>query len=366
MGNRGECSRRGQRVKTRVRMAKMLMRGVNFSCSLIVLAMLSTVFTIFNATRTIPSRGSFSAWAPGQKIWPQVTLLVIACISLFMSVVIIYAYWKGGHKRAEKAAVYYTAFAVTFFIFSIVMWGIGAGILQGSRQTSQGKDMWSWSCADNTRKQLFQNDVDYDLMCRLQSWSLICAIIEIVVETVTIVIYGIVFYRYYSKRQLRKSMANRDRARSDLYLSQLRAQSAPNTPGLVAPYSARDGGWRPPADYYNSAPEVEEGNTQYVNADQKRKPAPFRLQPPPIKIQGATPKMEQVGFSPVQANARARTPSPPEDHSSLMASVSQETQQEHFHAAPGERVYEYVPPPGAYEPAPLSPGAEARSPRFAL
>ena len=123
-------------------MAKMLMRGVNFSCSLIVLAMLSTTLTIINATISIPSRSGFSAWAPGQKIWPQVTLLVIACISLFMSVVIVYAYWKGGHRRAEKAAVYYSAFAVAFFIFSIVMWGIGAGILivEGLRGSGSSGD----------------------------------------------------------------------------------------------------------------------------------------------------------------------------------------------------------------------------------
>ena len=343
----------------------MLMRGVNFSCSLIVLSMLATVFTILHATISIPSRGGFTAWAPGQKIWPQVTLLVIAVVSLFSSVLIIYAYWKGGHKRAEKAAVYYTAFSVTFFVFSIVMWGIGAGILQGSRQTSDGKDMWSWSCTDNTRKELFQNDVDYDLICRLQNWSLICAIIEIVVETITIAVYGVIFYRYYSKRQLRKTMANRDRARSDLYLSQLRDQTAPNTPGLKAPYSARDGGWKAPSDPYNNLSDAEEGNTQYVSADQKHKPAPFRLQAPPIKVQGPTPRMDQVGFTPAQT--RARTPSPPEEdqRSPLMSGVPQQTQQDHFDAAPGEPVYGDVGIPGAYE-APISPGfEETRSPRFA-
>lgn len=331
-------------------MAKMLLRGVNFSCSLIVLSMLSATFTIFNATKTLPSRSSFTPWAPGQMIWPQVVLLCIACASLFASIIIFYAYWKGGHRRAEKAAVYYTAFAVVFFVFSIVMWGIGLGVLQGSRQNSQNKDMWGWSCVDNTRKTLFQNDVDYELICRLQNWSLLCAIIEIIVETITIAVYGIVFYRFYSKQQLRKSMANRDRARSDLYLAQLRSQSAPNTPGL-APYSARDGGWKAPSDNYANASDEEEGNTQYISADKKHKPAPFRLQAPPIKVQGATPKMEQVGFAPI-----ARTPSPQEElgpHSPLMNQDVQ-TQQEHFHAAPGEQVYEDVPIPGAYEP-PLSP-----------
>ena len=338
-------------------MAKMLMRGVNFSCSLIVLSMLSATFTIFNATKAIPARNSLPPWAPQQKIWPQVTLLAISCASLLASVVIFYAYWRGGHKRAEKAAVYYTAFAVAFFVFSIVMWGIGAGVLQGSKNNSGGKDMWGWACKSNERKTLFQNDVSYDLICRLQSWSLVCCIIEVVVETITIAVYGVVFYRFYSKRQLRKSMANRDRARSDLYLTQLRGQSAPNTPGFAAPYSARDGGWKPPVDYYAHAPDVEDG-TQFVAADRKGPQVPFKLQAPPIKIQGATPKMQQVGFTPVQISTRERTPSPPEDqHSPLMAEIPQETQQEHFHAAPGEQVYEQVAIPGAYE-APASPGAE--------
>ena len=345
-------------------MAKFLLRGVNFSCSLIVLAMLSTVFVIFNATKALPTRSSFPAWAPDQKIWPQVTVLVIACISLAACVVIFYLYCKGGHRRAEKAAVYYAAFAVAFFVFSIVMWGAAAGVLHGSKQNSDGQDMWGWSCVDNTRKQLFQNEVDYELMCRLQNWSLVCAIIEIVVEVITIAVYGVVFYRFYSKRELRKSMANRDRARSDLYLSQLRAQSAPNTPGLAAPYSARDGGWKPPMDSYGNAADMEDGNVQYVNADKKHQPGPFKLQAPPIRVQGATPKMEQTGFTPIDTTARSRSPSPPEDQSSpLMADAPVETQQDHFHAAPGEQVYETVAIPGAYE-APQSPRLEQQQSYF--
>ena len=355
---------RDVKIKTRVRMAKMLLRGVNFSCSLIVLAMLSSTFNIFNATKALPTRNAFPPWAPGQKIWPQVTVLAISCVSLFMSIVVLYAYWRGGHNRAQKAAVYYTAFAVAFFIFSIVMWGIGAGVLQGAKATSGGKDMWGWACVNNERKTLFQNEVDYELICRLQNWSLLCAIIEIIVETITIAIYGVVFYRFYSKRQLRKSMANRDRARSDMYLAQLRSQSAPNTPGL-APYSARDGGWKAPVDYYGNATDVEAGNVQYISADQKAQPAPFRLQPAPLKIPGNTPKMQQVGFTPMDDSTRQQTPSPPlGQRSPLMAEPPpQEIQQEHFGAAPGEQVYEAVAIPGAYE-APMSPGYEAQQGYF--
>jgi hypothetical protein len=341
-------------------MAKFLLRGVNFSCSLIVMAMLSSTFMIFRATRTIPARNNLPPWATGQKVWPQVLLLCIACVSLIMCIAIFYSYWKGGHRKAEKAAVYYSAFAVIFFVFSIVMWGIGAGVLQNAKNTSQNKDIWGWACVDNQRKHLFQQEVDYELICRMQNWSLLCAIIEIVVETITIAIYGVVFYRFYSKRQLRKSMAVRDRARSDLYLAQLRSQSAPNTPGL-GPLSPRDGGYRPTVDSYVHGPTAEEGSdsdVQYIDASQHAAPKAFQLQAPPIRIQGATPKMAQVGFTPVATagRERERTPSPPieqDQKSPLMSEIPRQIQQDHFAAAPGEVVYDEVPIPGAYEP--LSP-----------
>ncbi|KAF2098616.1 hypothetical protein NA57DRAFT_66007 [Rhizodiscina lignyota] len=342
--------RRDLKAKFRVRVAKMFLRGVNFSCSLIVLSMLSATFSIFNATKSLPSRNGLPAWAPQGPVWPQVTLISIASVSLAMSIFIFIAYFRGGHKRAEKAAVYYTTFAIAFFIFSIVMWGVGAAILNQSKQNNNGNDIWGWSCKDNTRKQLFQDDVSYALVCRLQNWSLVCAIIEIVVEVFTIIIYGIVFYRFYSKRKLRKSMANRDRARSDLYLAQLRSQSAPNTP-RYGPLSPREGGWQAPQghseykDPYGAAEEGESQGIQYAVASPKTfaAPKPFALQAPPIRVQNATPRQEQEGWESVPM--RADSVSPP---------LPQETQREHMGAAPGEQQYEAVPIPGSYA-SPISP-----------
>lgn len=211
----------------------MVLRGVNFSCSLIVLSMVSTTFMIFNATKHLPARNGKPAWSPKSHPWPQIVVLSIAAVSLFFSVVVMAAYCRGGHRRAEKVAVYYTMFAMGYFVFSIVMWLIGAAVLQGSKSNGGGQDIWGWSCKDNQRRQLFQDDVHYALVCRLQDWSLVCCIIEIVVEIIVIAIYGVVFYRFYSKNRLRKTMDARDKARSDLYLAQLRSQSAPNTPGFA-------------------------------------------------------------------------------------------------------------------------------------
>lgn len=338
-------------------MAKMCLRGVSFSCSLIVIAMLSATFTIFNATRNLPSKnhGALTAWSPNQAVWPQITLLCIASVSLVMATGIIYAYWRGGHRRAEKAAVYYTVFAIGFFIFSIVIWSIGAAILNESkRKNNNNTDMWAWSCKDGKRKELYKDDVDYALVCRMQvsqpllryvttpqriltiskqHWSLICAFIEIIVEVITIAIYGVVFYRYYTKRRLHKSMDLRDRARSDLYLAQLRSQSAPNTPGFQKTPMSPSFPSHLDDDPINKAENGEYFGTQYAEKRQSSftQPKPFALQPPPIRVQHATPSIQQDGF---EAAPKVN---------------------EHVPAAPGEQTYDAVPIPGAYASPLASP-----------
>jgi hypothetical protein len=135
-------------------------------------------------------------------------------------------------------------------------------------------------------------------------------------------------------------MDMRDKARSDLYLAQLRSQSAPNTPGFgpMSPsFSTHMKSPRFPPASYNSYSQAEEGyaGAQYVDVKSSAsiQAKPFALQPPPIKIQGATPKIAQTGFAP----APARAISPPT-----------ERRIEHVSAAPGEQTYDAVPIPGAY------------------
>ncbi|KAG0636962.1 hypothetical protein HOY80DRAFT_1010957 [Tuber brumale] len=213
-------------VKLKVRVAKIFLRGINCACSLVVLALIASTFAIFNATKALPPRNNLPPWAVNTPQWPQITVLCIACVSLVISLYIMYSYWRGGHNRAEKAAVYWTVFAVGTFIFTIVIWAIAAGIMQGSRNSSEGKDLWGWACKDNNRRKLFEEEVNYRLVCRQQDWVLVCAIIEISVECISIAVYAFAFYRLTSKRRLRKSMDIRDKARSDLWLAKLREQQA--------------------------------------------------------------------------------------------------------------------------------------------
>ncbi|KAH7308323.1 hypothetical protein BKA65DRAFT_531006 [Rhexocercosporidium sp. MPI-PUGE-AT-0058] len=305
------------KIKTRVRVAKFVLRA---------------------------PRNNFPPWAQGQKTWPQITVLVITCISLAFCLLIFWNYWRGGHWKAEKVAVYSTLFAVGFFIFSIVMWTIAAVTLQQPKNSGHGKDMWGWSCVHNDRRDLFQEDVDYVLVCKMQNWSLVCCLIEIVLECITVILYGIVFYRYYSKQRLRKSMDVRDRARSDLYLAQLGSQSAPNKHGFdpMSPsYSTHAKSPHFPPSAYNNGPDAKEGfaGAQFVKAKSSSalNTKSFALQLPPIKTQSAMPKVAQNCFE--------RAPSPPV-----------ERRIEHVSAAPGEQTYDAVPIPGAYASPLSSPG----------
>ncbi len=128
----------------------------------------------------------------------------------------------------------------------------------------------------------------------------------------------------------------RDRARSDLYLAQLRTQSAPNTPGFQKSF---------PSDVHDDPLDAAENGENYNNSTQfahKHQsfstPKPFSLQPPPIRVQHATPALEQDGFAPAV--------------------------QEHVPAAPGEQTYAAVPIPGAYASPLSSPGFQPQSLNF--
>ncbi|KAE8349176.1 hypothetical protein BDV28DRAFT_160716 [Aspergillus coremiiformis] len=329
---------RDLRIKLRVRVAKIFLRFVNFGCSLIVVTILSLTLFVFHSTKSLPSRGGFPAWATGTHPWTQYLLLSVACISLFACLIVFWGYWKGGHKRAEKLTVYYQTIAVCFFMFSLVMWIVAAALYQNEKANGNGQDLWGWSCKKNTRETLFHEVVDYALLCRLQDWGLVCAIIEVVLEVLAILIYAVVFYRFWTKRRLMKSMDRRDKARSDLYLAQLRLQSAPNTPGFPkTPIISTTASQDP----YSLAENGESCSTQFATPRSPTRPQPaFQLQAPPIRVQQATPRMEQKElFAPYLAPSTS-TPAP---------NVNQS-----MGAAPGERTYDAVPIPMAYS-SPMSP-----------
>lgn len=225
----------------------------------------------------------------------------------------------------------------------MILWLIAAAVLQHSKQNNEVNDIWSWACKQNTRATDFGQEVNYELVCRLQNWSLVCIVIEIVVEGMSIALYGVIIYRYYTKRKLRKSMAMRDRARSDLYLAQLRSQSAPNTPGFgpkspsfsqyaLSPRHPPPSAFRSMSDIKEGSPFTPGGRLVEPLSQFNRPQDNFKLQAPPAKAPSATPKT-----GPTVTITSPRTPTPPSENVAP-----------HGPAAATEPVYESVPIPSAY------------------
>ena len=74
--------------------------------------MLSATFSIFNATKSLAHQNDKPPWAENTKTWPQKLVLAMACVTLVACIVVFLAYCRGGHRRAEKVATYYTMFAL--------------------------------------------------------------------------------------------------------------------------------------------------------------------------------------------------------------------------------------------------------------
>jgi len=267
-------------VKLKVRLAKVVLRGVNCACSTVVLALVASTFQIFNATRHLLPRNNLPPWSQTTPTWPQITILVISSMSLMLSLYIMYGYWSGGHSKAERIAAPAGIFAGAAFVFGLAIWAAGIAIMKGSRGNNSDQDLWGWACKNNVRKKLFQDTINYDLVCRQQNWVIVCAIIEICAEVLTMSVYAFAIYRItYSKRRLRKSMNVRNEARSSVWMVKLKEQKQQEESD--------------PETYKNTAYN-QNSSMPYIEAEEGRA-VPILQAPPPglhAKIQQETDAME--------------------------------------------------------------------------
>ncbi|KAH9427424.1 hypothetical protein MCOR02_012056 [Pyricularia oryzae] len=137
------------KIKVEVRMAKFGLRGVSFSCSLIVVAMMSTVLTMFDATKV--HQGASHAQRHARLV-----------------------------RDDEPVAADLDPHGL------VPGWIATAASFQHQRNINNNKDMWGWSWDQTPRAETFEDDVNYSLLCRLQDWTSVCIIIEIVVDVVTV------------------------------------------------------------------------------------------------------------------------------------------------------------------------------------
>lgn len=126
-------------------------------------------------------------------------------------------------------------------------------------------------------------------------------------------------------------MNNRDKARSDLYLAQLRLQSAPNTPGFKSSNAAT---------FPKYAHDDDESDDDRIDAAEKGQNA--------TEVDWA--RRHQETFSPATSSLSPPPPGFTITHATPVTGHAEwsEQKQDHVEAAPGEQSYASVPIPGAY------------------
>ena len=156
-----------------------------------------------------------------------------------------------------------------------------------------------------------------------------------------------------------KAFATGDRARSDMYLAQLRSQSAPNTPGFgpksPGAYSqqamsprhapagfgslndASGGNGDPSSGPYTPGGRLMEPQSQFA----PQSASDFILQAPPNQAPSATPRTQQGAFA--AATSDVPIPDAPGTAAPPQGYYGEST------VGADEPVYDSVPIPGAYD-----------------
>jgi hypothetical protein len=135
----------------------------------VVIGLSATAFHIFLRTKDKPPIQGFAPWPEHTILWPPILVLTVATLSMITSTAIMAAYFFGGHKKAERIAITSTIVTALAWVAGICIWATSGGAMQSAKSRSRGMDFWGWACSKNNQRYEIWNDwVDYDLVCELQ------------------------------------------------------------------------------------------------------------------------------------------------------------------------------------------------------
>jgi len=188
-------------IKVRVRRIRVLIRALDFACSVVVVALMGhNLVTFYNTANTV-SQGQ-KLWPDNPKLWPTYLMLAVASISTFLATIVLLAYFWGTRaaNRWNQARFGLTIFTI---VFMIIMWAIAAGGVQSN--SGDETTIWGVACdATSDTESLFGHSVNFRQTCLMQEWSIICAGIGIGLEILTIVSYVYVYLRLRHKKAMKQ------------------------------------------------------------------------------------------------------------------------------------------------------------------
>jgi len=192
-----------EKLKANIRRFRFVVRTLNLGCSIVVIALITSNFTVFNETRFALNNSGNPLWgSEGVKTWPTTVLLCVACVSSFLSIIILLSYLKS-IRWANRLAVAHATISVAAGLFLLFFWALSVGIFN-VHDKSGTPDLWSHSCTQKTAGQN-SSQVNWSQMCLEQSWCSVCGILSIVFEVLILTTFLLIYLRRRSKRQVRQS-----------------------------------------------------------------------------------------------------------------------------------------------------------------
>lgn len=203
-----------ERLKARIRRLRLISRILALLISIAVFIPITLTLHKFLTTkdiyRDVPQPDgtviSRTAWAKNSKTWPTYTYFAVAAVSVLLHFTIIISYWFSV-QHANAAAMVTSVFSWVVLIGNLVVWSVAAGLYRGEKdKDGKSNDLWGWTCsaAAHQIQDIFQDQVNFNNFCNVQSVSWYFGIVQVFAALLTIFIFFLVMRRRETKKIVKR------------------------------------------------------------------------------------------------------------------------------------------------------------------
>ena len=146
---------------------------------------------------------SRTPWHANTRAWPTYLYFATSLFSLILNLIILLSYTLS-IRAANVVAAVNTLFDYTILLFNLAFWIVTVVIYRVEKDLNGvSDDIWGWSCSAGAQsiQELFDDVVDFNSMCDLQSGSWIAGIVQVVATFLSLATWIYVVRRWKVKKR---------------------------------------------------------------------------------------------------------------------------------------------------------------------
>ncbi|KAF3934502.1 hypothetical protein ABW19_dt0204784 [Dactylella cylindrospora] len=194
----------------RINNIRVVERVINLLASCLVAGIMAYTLDVYivNQNEKVNGMGPFGS---NPKLWPTYVMTTVAGVTLIFNLSVLLAYCSG-RRAADKVSLGSTFIKLLSPLGHLIIWGTGAGAFN---LATTGTDIWTFSCSEDPSvvaiQQNFENKVNYDMLCKLNTGGSYTAIATACFAAIGIIIWIIItiYERKQKKRQVELDAARR-------------------------------------------------------------------------------------------------------------------------------------------------------------